>query len=148
MAAITAPKPQQPNPVEIQQWQQGASNARQGYDQESARLTYMRNQAQQSYGMQNQQAAYNNRLQRQGFDDPYIGRGIFNSGIRKAGLSGMYQQQANEAANRQFDYTSTMGGYNLQDYLAMQGRDTTINNLQQQELARRAQLAAEIKGII
>lgn len=145
--AVQAPQMQQPTPVEIQQWQQGAGNARQSYDQESARLNYMKNLAQQTYGIQNRQSAFNNRLQRQSFDDPYIGRGIFNSGIRRAGLGNLYTQQANEQANRDLDYGGQVGGYNLQDYLAMQNRDTALTNLQAQEYARRAQLAAEIKGV-
>jgi len=145
---VTAPKPQQPNPIEIQSWQQGRTNAIQAYDQSSARAAYMKGQATNAYGIQNRQAGFNNRLQRQGFDDPYIGRGILNSAIRGQGLTNMYQQQANDFANRQQQYAGTMGGYDLEQQLAMQGRDTTLSNLALQEQARRAQLAAEIKGIV
>ena len=59
----------------------------------------------------------------------------------------MYQNQANDQANRDLTYGSQMGQYGLDDYLAMQNRDTSLANLQAQEYARRAQLAAEIKGI-
>ena len=76
---------QQPTPVEIQQWQQGAGNARQAYDQASARTKYLQGTATNAYGLQNRQATYNNQQQRQTFDDPYIGRGIFHSGIRAGG---------------------------------------------------------------
>lgn len=145
--AVEAPQMQQPSPVEIQQWQQGAGNARQAYDQSSARTTYLQNQATAAYGLQNRQADYNNRLQRQGFDDPYIGRGILHSGIRGAGLTNMYANQQNDLANRQMQYGNQMGQYGLEDYLAMQNRDTTLANLQAQELARRTDLAAQIKGI-
>jgi hypothetical protein len=145
---VSAPKPQQPSPVEIQQWQQGARNARQTYDAGSARNTYMKNQATLNNNIANRQMAFNNRQQRQGFDDPYIGRGIFRSGIRGQGLSDLYSMQANNAANQQQQYLSQMAGYGMEDMLAMQARDTTLANLQEQELARRAQLAAEIKGIV
>jgi hypothetical protein len=145
--AVEAPQMQQPSPVEIQQWQQGAGNARQAYDQTAARTNYMKNLATQNYGIQNRQAQFANRQQRQGFDDPYIGRGIFRSGIRSTGLTNMYTNQANEQANRDLAYGGQMGQYGLEDYLAMQTRDTTLANLQAQEYARRAALAAEIKGV-
>ena len=145
---VRAPQPQQPNPVEIQAWATGASNARQQYDQQSARLNYMRSQADLDYGIQQRQANLANRQQRQGFDDPYIGRGIFNSGIRRGALGDLYTQQGNEAAARQQQYLGQVGSYGLEDVLNMQSRDTTIQNLQLQEQARRAQLAAEIRGIV
>ena len=145
--AVTAPQPQQPSPVEIQQWQQGAGNARQTYDQSAARTNYMKNVATQNYGIQNRQAGFNNQLQRQGFDDPYIGRGLLHSGIRNTGLTNLYTNQANDQANRDLQYGQQMGQYGLDDYLAMQNRDTSLANLQAQEYARRAALAAEIKGV-
>lgn len=149
---VTAPAPQEPTPVEIQQWQQGAGNARQQYLQQQARTGYNQTQATNAYNIQNRQADYNFGLRRQTFDDPYIARGIFNSGIRKQGLLNMRTAKDNDFANRQQQYLAQMGGYGLEDRQAFEAQNATLSNLALQEQARRDQLRADlanaIKGIV
>ena len=145
---VVAPTPQQPSPVEIANWQTGRTNARQQYTAGLAQADYGRGQTNLANQINQRQMGFNNAQQRQGFDDPYIARGIFNSGIRREGLGNLYTQQANQAATSQQQYLAAMGQYDLNDLLAMQGRDTSLTNIDLQEQARRAELAAQIKGII
>jgi|KBSMisStandDraft_5_1062788.scaffolds.fasta_scaffold358419_2 hypothetical protein len=147
MAAI-APVAQEPTPVEIANWQAGRSNARQAYQSQLATSNYQRQQAGLANQIYNRQAQFGNQQERQNFDDPYIGRGIFNSGIRQQGLLNMYTNQANQAATAQQQYLAQLGGYGVQDQNALAGQNTSLANIDAQELARRTQLASEIKGII
>jgi hypothetical protein len=145
---VTAPVAQEPTPVEIANWQTSRSNARQAYQQQLATSQYQARQAGLANDINTRQMQFANQQSRQTFDDPYIARGIFNSGIRGTGLSNMYTQQANAAANAQQQYLAQLGGYNLAEQNAYAGMNTSLANVDAQELARRAQLASEIKGII
>jgi hypothetical protein len=145
---VTAPLPQQPSPVEIQQFQTGRSNARQQYEAQLAQSNYGRTQA----GLGNQQAVQAIQQQqavgRRNFDDPFIARGVFNSGIRQQGLQDYYTGFNQQFGNQAQQYANQVGQYNLNDYLAAQQRDQSIQNVDAAEAARRADLAAQIKGIV
>jgi hypothetical protein len=145
---VTAPLLQQPSPVEIQQFQTGRSNARQQYEAQLAQANYGRTTAglgntQATHAIQQQQA-----IGRRNFDDPFIARGVFNSGIRGQGLQDFYGGFNMQLANQQQQYANQIGQYNLNDYLAMQQRDQSLQNIDAAEAARRADLAAQIKGIV
>jgi len=144
----TAPVAQEPNPVEIANWQAGRNNARSQYTQQLAAGNFGRTQANLANDIAMRQQQFNQGQQRRTIDDPYLARGVFRSGIRNQGLSDFYTQNANEQANRQQQYLAQMGGYYLQDQNALDTMNTSLANLEAQELARRAQLAAEIKGIV
>jgi hypothetical protein len=145
---VTAPTPMQPSPVEIQQWETGRGNARQQYLQQQAQTNYQKSQTTLGNQMQQQQLAYNQGQQRQQFDDPYIARGIFNSGIRGGGLQNFYTNYAQQNATAQQQYLQQMGQLDLNDIQAGANRDTTLGNIDAAEQARRADLAAQIKGIV
>jgi hypothetical protein len=145
---VLAPQPEQPSPVEIAQWNTGRSNARQQYEASLAQTNYGKAQATLGNDIAMRQQQFNQGQQRRTFDDPYISRGLFNSGIRQRGLSDFYTQQANQQATQQQQYMGQMGQFDLNDLLAMQARDAYLGNVDAQEQARRAQLAAEIKGIV
>src|SRR5262245_35560336 len=145
--AVYAPQPMQPSPVEVQGWQTGQRNARQQYEAQIAQNQYGRAQANTGFATTQRQLNYNQAQGRRTFDDPYIGRGIFNSGIRGAGLQNFYTNAANEMGNAQQAYLNQLGQYGLSDQLAQQTYTTTMQNLIEQENARRAQLALAIKDI-
>ena len=145
---MQAPMPMQPSPTELVNWQVGRNNLNQTYGSAMARNQYMRNIANQSYATQQRGMDYNQGQQRQSFDDPYIGRGMFNSGVRAQGLTNFYTQNQMQRGQAEQDYLNLIGGYNLGDTLAAQERDTGLGNIDMQEQARRQGLAAEIKGVI
>ena len=148
MVAAVAPRPQQPTPVEIINWEAGRSNARRQYSQAVAQSNLASNQAKLTAQTATRNLNYNQGIQRRGFDDPYIGRGLLHSGIRNQGLSDFYTSGANQLSDIQNQYIQaaagawnqrTQAGLNLQQYM---------NNSQAQQAARRGDLAAQIKGII
>ena len=141
-------KPQQPTATEFNQWNQGRSNARSAYDQTVAQQNYARSQAQLNYNQGLAQQQYQNHIQRQGFDDPYVGRGLLNSGIRSTGLTNMYTQQQQGLTGLENTYASAMGQANLSQNNALTARNQALRNYDMQEQARRADLAAQIKGIV
>jgi hypothetical protein len=145
---VTAPTPMQPNPTELANWQVGRNNLNQTYGASMAKSQYLRNMANQGYATQQRTMDYNQGQQRQGFDDPYIGRGMFNSGVRAQGLTNMYTQNQMQRGEAEQQYLNQIGGYNLEDTLAAQQRDTGLGNIDMQEQARRQALAAEIRGVV
>jgi hypothetical protein len=148
MPGLQAPQPRQPMAAEMQNWYTGRNNARNQYMQQQATSTYNRGQADIARGQNLRNLSYNQGLQRRTFDDPYIGRGIFNSGIRRQGLQDFRTQGEMARGDIDQGYASTMGGYNLQDLQARDAYDSYMRNSKLQENARRYDLASEIRGII
>jgi hypothetical protein len=145
---LKAPQPMQPNPMEIANWQQGRGNARLAYTQQLARSNYGRAQATLGNQTAQRQMQWNQGVNRRQFDDQFIGRGIFRSGIRNQGLSDFYTQQNNDFTNLQNQYAGAMGQFGMTDDQAFESRNQALQNIDAQEYARRAALAAQIKGII
>jgi hypothetical protein len=145
---VVAPKPQQPNPVEIQNWMSARTNARGQYMDQLARSNYSRSANTANYNTQRQQMQFQQGQQRGTLDDPFIGRGVFRSGIRNQALSDWYTGNTQQMAALQQQYAQAQGTYDLEDVLAGRGMGRTLQNINLAEQARRAQLAAEIRGII
>jgi hypothetical protein len=148
MAALTAPQPEQPLPTEIANWSMGRDNARQQYMQNQAQSIYNKGQVGLSRDTALRQSTMLAGQQRHTFDDPYIGRGIFNSGIRRGGLVDWRNQQQMNEGNIQNQYLASMGQQLITDTGAQDAYDTYMRNSQLQEDARRTELAQQIKGII
>lgn len=151
MPAVAAPKPIQPSPVEIASWGAGKANARQAYENQLAQSGFQRTQATLGYNANRQQQQAATQQARQTFDDPYIERGVFRSGIRMGGLTNFREQADTALNNAQNAYLTQMGQLQVGDTAAGGTYDTTIRNISAQQQARenqlRADLATAIKGI-
>jgi hypothetical protein len=152
MPALTAPRPIQPTPVEIASWNAARSTARQNYDNAFAQNQFQRNQATIGYNAQRQQMQQGTQQARQRFDDPYLERGVFRSGIRFGGLN-MFRQEADTALdNAQNAYLAQLGQLDTSLAGAWGSYDTTIRNIAAQQQARenqiRQDLANAIKGVV
>lgn len=150
VAAVPRPRPvptlrpEEPSPVEMQQWYQQSSNARNQYQRQLAQSNYGRGQAGLAYQTGLRNMRYNQGLQRQSFDDPFIGRGIYNSGIRGQALSNFGTNYYNQFSDLQNQYTSAMGQYGMSDLQNRSVRDQTIQAARDAEHARRVQLQQQI----
>ena len=148
MPAPAAPRPLQPSPVEIASWNNARSNARQAYDNAFAQNQFQRNQATIGYNAQRDQMMRGTQQARQNFDDPYMERGVFRSGIRFGGLNA-FKKQADDAQNEAMNaYLAQLGQLDVAQGQAGGTYDTTIKNIARQQQAREAQLRADLASAI
>lgn len=146
--AFIAPQPEQPSATEVANWQIGRQGARQQYLNQQAQSAYNVGQAQLTQTRAMQQQNFNAGQQRRTFDDPYIARGIFNSGIRTQGLQDWNTQQLMNVNNIGDQYSNAIFQQQMQDREALQARNDYLLNSQLQEDARRLDLQSQIKGIL
>ena len=146
--AVQTPQKQTPSPVEIGNWQAGRENARQQYLRTTAANDYNRANTQVARGMDLANFGRQGQQQRQTFDDPYISRGIFNSGIRKQGLQNWQSQRTADQLGMDLQYGAAMGNYNIADQNARAAYEDYFYNSLAQQAGRQADLASQIRGII
>ena len=145
---VTTPQPQQPTPLQLAGWQNRRSTARSNYGNQLAQGNYQRNVAQADYAQNTRNLAFNQQQQRQTFDDPYLARGIFNSGIRRQGLSNFLTGYANQQSGLDLGLANALGGIDVANTQAQNTLANLLAGVNNEELASRAQLAADIRGII
>jgi hypothetical protein len=147
------PTPMQPvaatlSPKQLYDVNTGRSAAKRNYLQTTATNQFNRNQTNLGYNANVRNMDWQQGMQRQNFDDPYIGRGMFNSGVRQQGLSDFYTGWNNQRGDAEREYLKMIGGYDLSDTFAGQEQQDALSNYDLYEQAMRADKAAEIKGII
>lgn len=140
-------RPQAPTPTEEAQWQIMGRNARSQYMASLGSAQYNQRQAKANYGLGTQQAASNFGQTRGSFDDPYINRGIFNSGIRNTGLSNLYGGYNQQLANLQRTYEQQYGQGTLDIGNAAATRNNALQNADMLRRARTKDLASQIAKV-
>ena len=147
-APATGPQMTQPGAMEVFGWQQRRNAAQQNYADFLAQNQYQQGTAQRRYNQGAQDYARQVGQARSTFGDTYAQRGIFGSGLYQRGLRNFYNDVAGQQANMSGNYLDQMGMLNLQ---AQQGAGSLANQLtsiEQEEMARRADLAAQIRGVM
>jgi hypothetical protein len=86
--------------------------------------------------------------QRAGLPTSYLGRGIYNSGIFQRGLRDFYTQRLADQQGIQNTYAGAVGQANLGELNAANQMQSTLAQIQGEEQARRADLAAQIRGVM
>lgn len=151
--APTTPPKQTSYPVISSQAQYGAQEAgvNQQYGQQIAANDYARTLAQQRHARQT--GAFNTAQEqaRNSVDDPYLRRGIFNSGIRQQGLTDFYNRESQQAGDMQLQQNQELSQLALQRQALQQQQQTALNKIkmaQQQDVYNQLQTlkAAGVKA--
>lgn len=148
MTAPAGPQPTQPGAMEVAGWNSRRSAARQRYSNALAGTTFQRAEMgrQNEVNMANQ--ARGQQRQRSTFGDPYAGRGLMKSGIYGRGLRNFYMDMAEQQRSLQDQYLSGMGGLNIAEIQNEGSLAEQISSIDAEEQARRAELAAQIRGVV
>lgn len=145
---LTTPQPEAPTASEFANWNAGRANAKQSYLQTIARNNLLGNQTKLAYNLQRGQNAYARTQERAQLPDSFISRGIYNSGIYGNALRNFYVNNQQQDASAAMAYGNQMSQYQQGNYMANAAYQQSMRNMNQQELARRYDLAAQIKGIV
>lgn len=148
MTAPAGPQPTQPGAVEIAGWNNRRNAARERYSQALANNQFQQAELGRNYqtNQANQQRAQGNA--RSTFGDSYAGRGLMNSGIYGRGLRNFYMDMAEQQRALTDQYQSALGGLNL-GALNQEGTlASELGAIDAEQMARTADLAAQIRGVI
>lgn len=96
-AGSSAQKAQYPLQVNEAGYELQRGGVREKYGAELAAQDYSRTLAQQRHSRQTGDWNMGMKRAREGFDTPYLSRGMFRSGVRRAGLTRFRQDQASQA---------------------------------------------------
>lgn len=122
-------------------------SARNAYSQYLAQSTFNRGLNEQDYGQGYQRASDSFTRQRQSLPDQYLRRGILNSGQYGQGLNQYAQQRQQGLGDLTQAYQRNMAQYNLNDQNQASNMNNALSQIDQEEAARRADIAAQLKGL-
>lgn len=144
----TPPVPAAPSPGEIASWNNRRSIARQQYANQLASQQFARQQA----GLSRESAMQNWQNQtaagRSALPTSYSQRGLFRSGIFQRGLRDFYLNRLNAQQGIQTDYAQAYGATQAAEANAANTLAQVLAQIDTEEQARRAALAAEIRGVM
>lgn len=132
----TPPKTPASPPVRVNEagYAQQKADVNQQYGAQIAASDYGRTIAQQRHSRETGDFGINQQRQRESFDDPYLRRGLFNSGIRQRGLIDLRGDQARAAgalAERQQGELGTIAMQRAQLLTGQQGALNAVDRARQ-----------------
>lgn len=77
----------------------------------------------------------------------FVSRGLLDSGLYKQGLVDYANQRQQRFGDLQYDYGKNLGRLGLQDTQAGNSYNTGLSSIESERLARRSELASQIRGI-
>ena len=148
MSVPAGPQPTQPGAVEVAGWTSRRNAARQRYSEAMAQNAFSQAEVGRNYqtDVANQQRAQGRA--RSTFGDSYASRGLLNSGLYGRGLRNFYLDMAQQQQGMANQYQSALGGLQLGAVNAEGGLAEQLGSIDAEETARRADLAAEIRGVL
>lgn len=137
-----------PSPDEMAQYGVARRKAATTYGQTNANLQFQRQNANANYSQQFGDLARNYDQMRQKLPGQFVRRGVQNSGIYKDALTNYAQQRALAAGRLGQQQQQELGGYDLQQQAASQNYTNAQLDVAEAEAARRASIAAALKGLV
>lgn len=135
-------------PTDINRYNTAASNSRAQYARKIARGTYDMGQLNQDYNLGRAQLGQQWDEARRDLPGAFVKRGVFNSGIYQQGLQDYAQKRLGSFQQLGRQHQKQYGGL-LQDMIGAEtDLSTQLGQISADKEARRAQLAAAIKGIL
>lgn len=123
------------------------AGARNNYSNYLAGSTYNRGVAAQDYTQHSQRATQQWDQQRQNVPDEYLRRGILHSGLYGQGLNNYAQARQQNLGDLSQGYQRQQAQYGFGEQNAAGGMNDALAMIDQQEAARRADIAASLKGL-
>lgn len=137
-----------PSPDEMAQYGAARRKSSTAYGQAQAQLAFQRQNANANYSQQFGDLARNYDQMRQKLPGQFVRRGVQNSGIYKDALTNYAQQRALAAGRLGQQQQQELGGYDLQQQAASQNYTNAQLDVAEAEAARRASIAAALKGLV
>jgi hypothetical protein len=122
-------------------------NARDQYSQYLTQSTYNKGLAAQDYTSHLQRAGQTFDNQRQNLPDAYLRRGILNSGLYGQGLTQFNQNRQQGLGDITQAYERNASQGNINDQNQASTMNNALSQIDQEEAARRADIAASLKGL-
>lgn len=117
------------------------------YNASSAANQYGRFVGQQRFDRSRQDLMHQFAQQRQGFDNQYLKRGLFNSGIRNQGLVDYNMNRLNQTNALEQDRAATLGQFDIQANNGANAYQQSLVDIERERQARIADLAAQLSSL-
>lgn len=135
------------DPVEQASWDSQRTRANDKYKFGQAQSAFQRSSGQANFGLATGNLARRFDQMRESLPGRYMARGLANSGIYGRGLQ-RHGEDRQSASNDLFtQYQQMLGQIGLQDQANTIDWSNSISGVNSQEMARRAQIAAALKGL-
>lgn len=123
------------------------SSARNQYSQYLAQSTYNKGLNEQDYTQGYQRAGQSFDAARQNLPDQYLRRGALHSGLYGQGLGAYAQQRQQGLGDLTQAYQRNVAQGNINDQNQASNMNDALSQIDQEEAARRADIAAQLKGL-
>lgn len=135
------------DPMDVAQFSIAQNQARQGYGETLATNTYNINQAREGLLRNLQGLDLSGTQQRNQLPGQFAHRGTLNSGIYKDALANWAANQTYQRGNYNYQAQTQIGGYDLANQQAALRMKQALSDIALQKQARRAQIAAQLRGL-
>jgi hypothetical protein len=143
---LTRPRPPQLSPFDIASFRTRRTALRDEYRRGVAANDLAVGDAQASYANDYQGLLQSYGQKRNQLAGGFAQRGLLNSGIYRQGLTDFYGNRTQDFGNLSMGLQSQLGQLNLQRLQLAQGLRSGLDQVAAEQLARRAQIAATLRG--